>query len=188
MKIFRTAIWTKILWTASCDCILLDFPVQNNITVCNCSNWEKCKKFLWVFTGVKVSSILSIFLFIKLFYFLHENFHRWCFLMNFQNRFRIWLEGPWRSSVFINLKKLALASMLSLKFLPRPLWRSIFSLKLESYSLPHCKKNCHMLDFLSIFWTATFKNHVWTATFPWTKAVSLKVSVNKVLLKIWQNS
>ena len=104
-----------------------------------------------------------------------------CFLMNFQNRFRIWLEGPWRSSVFINLKKLALASMLSLKFLPRPLWRSMFSLKLESYSLPHCKKNCHMLDFLSIFWTATFKNDVWRATFPWTKAVSRRVSVNKVL-------
>ena len=79
MKIFRTAIWTKILWTASCDCTLLDFPVQNNITVCNCSNWEKCKKFLWVSTGVKVSSILSIFLFIKRFYFLHENFHRWVF-------------------------------------------------------------------------------------------------------------
>ena len=79
----------------------------------------------------------------------------------------VWLKDPWGSSFFNNLKKLSLARMFSWKFLSKPLWRSTFSFKSESCSLPYCKKTCHMLDFLYILRTTNSENHVSMTTFPW---------------------
>ena len=82
-----------------------------------------------------------------------------CFPGNFHNKFRIWLDDPWQVPLLKALKKSISSSMFFLKFLTKLYWRSTFSSRLESYSLHYCKKNYHLLDFLSIFRTKTFKNH-----------------------------
>ena len=83
----------------------------------------------------------------------------------------------------ITLKNLSLVRIWSWNFLSKPLWRSIFLFKLESYSLQYCKRNCHKLYFLCILRTYNSENHVSTATFPWS--YSYKKSVTDT--KKWNN-
>ena len=85
----------------------------------NSSNFLECSQAL---------KFQAFFLVIKLFLLFMNIFMGGCFHMNFQNRFGIRLEGTWRISVFINLKKLTLANMFCLKFLPKPLGQVMFSL------------------------------------------------------------
>ena len=79
-----------------------------------------------------------------------ESSYARCFPFNVHNKFRIWLDDPWEVPLLMALKKSISSSMLFLKFLTKLYCRCTFSSRLESYSLHYCKKNYHLLDFLSI--------------------------------------
>ena len=101
---------------------------------------------------------------------------KFSWFLNTKNCYYAVKSNRLESNVFINFQR-ALVSVSSLKSLPKILSRSLFLLKMESYSLQHCKKKCHMLHFAGIFSTITSKIHVWKATRTLTGAVAGKCSV-----------
>ena len=105
----------------------------------------------------------------------------------------VWFESPQGSSFFNNFKNLTLARVFSWKILCKPIRRTTFSFKLESYSRNIFRKNCYKLDFLCIFKTTNYENHVWRTKFSLrysykkcNQLLHLNISTGKKSSYVWR--
>ena len=76
--------------------------------------------------------------------------------------------------------------ILSRKCLCKPLLRSTFSFKLESYSPQYCKKNRRKLDFLCVLRTSNSENRVLIPRFPRSYSYKKVLSTTGTKSEIFQ--